>query len=125
MLFLQGGASLQFSMSMNFLPAEPGADYVITGVGERKLKEAKRAPCAINVAANMADAASRVSPAVLVTLDPRASYVHITTNETIEGGVERERSWLAVPLIADASSDILSHPPVDKYGLIYAGRKEH
>ncbi len=56
MLFLQGGASLQFSMiPMNFLPAEGSADYVITGSwGKKALKEAKRAG-AVNVAANMAD----------------------------------------------------------------------
>jgi phosphoserine aminotransferase len=128
-LFLQGGASLQFSMiPMNFLPAEGSADYVITGSwGKKALKEAKRAG-ATNVAANMADGGFTSVPGNdELKLDSRASYVHITTNETIEG-VEwkREPEVGNVPLIADASSDILSHPiPVDKYGLIYAGAQKN
>jgi len=128
-LFLQGGASLQFSMiPMNFLPPEGSADYVITGSwGKKALKEAKRAGIA-NVAANMADGGfTRVPGNDEIKLDPRASYVHITTNETIEG-VEwkREPEVGEVPLVADASSDILSHPiPVDKYGLIYAGAQKN
>lgn len=128
-LFLQGGASLQFSMiPMNFLPAEGSADYVITGSwGKKALKEAKRAG-ATNVAANMADGGfMRVPGNDELKLDARAAYVHITTNETIEG-VEwkREPEVGDVPLIADASSDILSHPiPVEKYGLIYAGAQKN
>lgn len=128
-LFLQGGASLQFSMiPMNFLPADGSADYVITGSwGKKALKEAKRAG-ATNVAANMADGGfTRVPSAEELKLDPKAAYVHITTNETIEG-VEwkREPEVGEVPLVADASSDILSHPiPVDKYGVVYAGAQKN
>src|SRR5215203_5821155 len=86
-LFLQGGASLQFSMiPMNFLPADGSADYVITGSwGKKALKEAKKAG-AVNVAANMADGGfTRVPGNDELKLDSRAAYVHITTNETIEG----------------------------------------
>ncbi|MCA1606108.1 MAG: 3-phosphoserine/phosphohydroxythreonine transaminase, partial [Acidobacteria bacterium] len=128
-LFLQGGASLQFSMvPMNFLPANGIADYIITGSwGKKALKEAKRAG-ATNVAATMADGGlTRVPGDDELKLDPRAAYVHITTNETIEG-VEwkREPEIGGVPLVADASSDILSHPiPVAKYGLIYAGAQKN
>ena len=128
-LFLQGGASLQFSMiPINFLPAEGCADYVITGSwGKKALKEAKRAG-ATNVAANMADGGfTRVPGNDELKLDPRAAYVHITTNETIEGVEWKQEPEVGgVPLIADASSDILSHPiPVDKYALIYAGAQKN
>jgi phosphoserine aminotransferase len=128
-LFLQGGASLQFSMiPMNFLPGDGSADYVITGSwGKKALKEAKRAG-AVTVAVNMADGGfTRIPGNDELTLDPRAAFVHITTNETIEGVEWKQEPEVgAVPLIADASSDILSHPiPVDKYGLIYAGAQKN
>jgi phosphoserine aminotransferase len=128
-LFLQGGASLQFSMiPMNLLPADGSADYVITGSwGKKALKEAKRAG-AVSVAANMADGGfTRIPASDELTLDPRAAYVHITTNETIEGVEWKQEPEVGeVPLVADASSDILSHPiPVDKYGMIYAGAQKN
>ncbi len=128
-LFLQGGASLQFSMlPMNLLPAEGSADYIITGSwGKKALKEAKR--CGkVNVAANMADGGfKRIPDDEEINLDPGASYLHITTNETIEGVQwKREPDAGSVPLIADTSSDILSHPlPVEKYALIYAGAQKN
>ena len=128
-LFLQGGASLQFSMiPMNFLPGDLSADYVITGSwGKKALKEAKRSGT-VTVAANMADGGfTRVPGNDEVKLDPRAAYVHITTNETIEGVEWKHEPEVGdVPLFADASSDILSHPiPVDKYALIYAGAQKN
>lgn len=128
-LFLQGGASLQFSMvPINFLPAGGSADYVITGSwGKKALKEAKRAG-AVKVAANMADGGfTRVPGNDELKLDPKAAYVHLTTNETIEGVEWKQEPEVgAVPLVADASSDILSHAiPVDKYALIYAGAQKN
>ena len=128
-LFLQGGASLQFSMiPINFLPAGGSADYIVTGSwGKKALKEAKRAG-ATNVAANMADGGfTRVPSADELKLDTKAAYVHITTNETIEGVEWKSEPEVGdVPLIADASSDILSHPiPVEKYGAIYAGAQKN
>lgn len=128
-LFLQGGASLQFSMiPMNFLSEGGSADYVITGSwGKKALKEAKRTG-AVNVAANMADGGfTRVPGNDELSLDPNAAYVHITTNETIEGVEWKQEPEVGnVPLVADASSDILSHPlPVDKYALIYAGAQKN
>src|SRR5688572_21493251 len=85
-LFLQGGASLQFSMiPMNFLPKDGSADYVLTGSwGKKALKEAKRVG-SVNIAAMMADVGfTRVVGSDDISLSPRASYVHITTNETNE-----------------------------------------
>lgn len=128
-LFLQGGASLQFSMlAMNFLPKDSSADYVLTGSwGKKAVKEARK--CGnVNIAATMADVGfTRVPAQVELNLDPHAAYVHITTNETIEG-VEwkAEPNTGDVPLVADASSDILSHPiPVEKYAFIYAGAQKN
>ena len=128
-LFLQGGASLQFSMvPINFLPADGSADYIITGSwGKKALKEAKRGG-AVNVAATMADGGfTRVPGTDELKLDPKAAYVHLTTNETIEGVEWKQEPAVGdVPLVADASSDILSHPiPVDKYALIYAGAQKN
>jgi phosphoserine aminotransferase len=128
-LFLQGGASLQFSMiPMNLLPEGGSADYIVTGSwGKKAVKEAKREG-AVNVAANMADSGFRGIPtADEIKLDPNAAYVHFTSNETIEG-VEwkTEPECGNVPLICDASSDILSRPiDVSKYALIYAGAQKN
>ena len=128
-LFLQGGASLQFSMvPINLLPADSSADYIITGSwGKKALKEAKRSG-AVNVAATMADGGfTRIPGDDELNLDPKAAYVHITTNETIEGVQwKHEPQVNATPLVADASSDILSRPmPVQKYGIIYAGAQKN
>jgi phosphoserine aminotransferase len=128
-LFLQGGASLQFSMiPMNFLPADGSADYIVTGSwGKKAVKEAKRAG-AVNIAATMADGGfTRIPGADEISLNPQAAYVHITSNETIEGVQwKHEPGTGSVPLISDASSDILSRAiPVEKYGLIYAGAQKN
>src|SRR5215218_6948498 len=128
-LFLQGGASLQFSMvPMNFLPADGSADYVVTGSwGKKALKEAKKIG-AVNVAATMADGGfTRVPSRDEMSLSPHAAYVHITSNETIEG-VQWQREPVVgdVPLIVDSSSDILSRElDVTKYALIYAGAQKN
>jgi phosphoserine aminotransferase len=128
-LFLQGGASLQFSMApMNFLPADGSADYVLTGSwGKKALKEAKKLG-AVNVAATMADGGfTRVPSRDEMSLSPHAAYVHITSNETIEGVQwKREPNVGDVPLVCDSSSDILSREfEVNKYGLIYAGAQKN
>jgi phosphoserine aminotransferase len=128
-LFLQGGASLQFSMvPMNLLPADGSADYIITGSwGKKAVKEAKKVG-AVNVAATMADGGfTRVPAQDEISLNGQAAYVHITTNETIEGVEWKNEPEVGnVPLIADASSDILSHEiPISKYGLIYAGAQKN
>src|SRR5919112_6800837 len=128
-LFLQGGASLQFSMvPMNFLPADGSADYVLTGSwGKKALKEAKKVG-AVNVAATMADGGfTRVPSRDEMSLSSHAAYVHITSNETIEGVQwKREPDVGDVPLVADTSSDILSRElDIIKYGLIYAGAQKN
>src|SRR5215212_523678 len=128
-LFLQGGASLQFSMvPMNFLPADGSADYVLTGSwGKKALKEAKKVG-AVNVAASMADGGfTRVPSRDEMSLSPHAAYVHITSNETIEGVQwKREPNAGDVPLVVDSSSDILSREiDVNKYALIYAGAQKN
>src|ERR1044072_2079685 len=128
-LFLQGGASLQFSMvPMNFLPPDGSADYVLPGSGGKKAwKEAKRA-ANVNVAATMADGGfTRVPGQDELNLNPGAAYVHITSNETIEGVQwKHDPATGAVPLISDASSDILSRAiRVGKYALICAGAQKN
>src|SRR5262249_285392 len=128
-LFLQGVASLQFSMvPMNFLSLDASADYIVTGSwGQKAVKEAQKFGTA-DMAANMADGGfTRVPNQDELQLNPRAVYVHITSNETIEGvEFKTEPDVGNVPLVADMSSNILSRPiPVEKYGLIYAGAQKN
>src|SRR5256714_14856774 len=87
-LFLQGGASLQFVMvPMNFLSLDASADYIVTGSwGKKAVKEARKFGTA-DLAANMADGGfTRVPNHDELQLNPSAAYVHMTSNETIEGG---------------------------------------
>ncbi len=128
-LFLQGGATSQFSMvPMNLLRGKGSADYINTGIWSGKaMKEAKRY-ASINLAASSeADSFLRVPGQDELKLDSNAAYVHYTTNETI-GGLEFDYvpQTGAVPLVADMSSDILSRPiDVSRYGLIYAGAQKN
>ena len=128
-LFLQGGASLQFSMvPMNLLPAGGSADYVVTGVWSQKaVKEAKRVGGVKIAATTEAENFTRVPKQSELTLDPNAAYVHYTTNNTIFG---TEFHYVPdpgnVPLVADASSDIFSAPlDIPRFGLIYAGAQKN
>lgn len=128
-LFLQGGASLQFSMApMNFLPAERSADYIVTGSwGKKAVKEAKREG-KVSVAATTEEGGFRRVPTQdELKLDEDAAYCHFTTNETIQGvQFQQTPDPGQVPLVADMSSDILSRPiPSDKYALIYAGAQKN
>ena len=128
-LFLQGGASTQFSMiPMNLLRGKSSADYLNTGEWSKKsIKEAKKY-CSVNVVASSEDKNFSYAPAQSAwKLNPDAAYMHYTSNETI-GGVEM--FWTPetgnVPLIADMSSHILSRPvEVEKFGLIYAGAQKN
>jgi phosphoserine aminotransferase len=128
-LFLQGGASLQFSMApMNLLRAGTVADYVDTGTWAVKaIEEAKRVGTVNVTGSTKAEKYRRIPAQAELRLSPAASYVHITTNNTIEG-----TEWTALPevgdapLVADASSDILSGPiDVARFGLIYAGAQKN
>ncbi len=128
-LFLQGGASLQFAMvPMNFLSLDSSADYIVTGSwGKKAVKEAQIFGT-VDMAANMADGGfTRVPTQEELHLNTAAAYVHITSNETIEGVQWKSEPEVGeVPLISDSSSDILSRPiPVEKYGLIYAGAQKN
>ena len=128
-LFLQGGASLQFSMvPMNVLPPGGSADYIVTGVWSQKaVKEAKRLGT-VNIAGSTeAENFTRIPRQGELTLDPNAAYVHITPNNTIFG---TEWQYVpdvgSVPLVADTSSNMFSRPiDVSKYALIYAGAQKN
>ena len=128
-LFLQGGAAAQFAMiPMNLLRGKGGADYVSTGQWSKKAVGEAKKYCEVNVAASSEDANFTCVPKQAAwKLDRQAAYVHITTNETI-GGVEFH--WTPdtkdVPLVADASSHILSRSmDVNRYGLIYGGAQKN
>ena len=128
-LFLQGGASLQFSMvPMNILPAGGKADYIITGSWSKKaMKEAQKVG-QINIAATTEpEKFTRIPRQDELKLDREAAYVHFTTNNTIFGTEwKTEPETGNVPLVADASSDIFSRPiDVTRYGLIYAGAQKN
>jgi phosphoserine aminotransferase len=128
-LFLQGGASLQFSMvPMNILPAGGKADYIVTGSWSKKaVKEAQRVG-QVNIAATTeAQNFTRVPRQEELKLDPEAGYVHMTTNETIHGVEWKYDPEVGdAPLVADASSDIFGHPiDAQKYALIYAGAQKN
>ncbi len=128
-LFLQGGATLQFSMvPLNLMPPKNKADYIVTGAwAEKAAKEAKRVG-AVNIAATTkSDNYSRIPKQSEMKLDPDASYVHFTSNNTIFGTQFRvEPETGSVPLVCDASSDFL-HKKIDinKYSLIYAGAQKN
>jgi phosphoserine aminotransferase len=128
-LMLQGGASLQFSMvPMNLLTPGSTADYIDTGTwADKAAKEAKRVGPVNVTGSTKADNYNRIPEAGEISLTPDAAYVHITTNNTIEG-----TEWAslpdvgAAPLVADASSDILSRPiDVERFGVIYAGAQKN
>lgn len=126
-MFLQGGATLQFAMiPMNLRPAGRRADYVNTGEWATKaFKEAKKLGDARVVASAEATNFDRIPDEVSVASD--AAYLHITSNETIQGVQWRAFPETgAVPLIADMSSDIMSRPlDVSRFGLIYAGAQKN
>jgi phosphoserine aminotransferase len=128
-LFLQGGASLQFSMvPMNFLPAGRTADYIVTGSWSKKaVKEAKRAGTVQIACTTEPENFTRIPARSEIKIDPDPVYLHFTSNETIHG-VEwhREPEAGSVPLVCDASSDIFSRPiDVSRYALIYAGAQKN
>ncbi|MBX7218499.1 MAG: 3-phosphoserine/phosphohydroxythreonine transaminase [Blastocatellia bacterium] len=130
-LFLQGGASLQFSMiPMNFLPAGGSADYILTGVwAEKAYKEAKRCGTINAAASTKEENFTRIPKQEELKLDPNAAYVHMTSNNTIYGTQwhnPTEPEVGNVPLVCDSSSDILSRPvDISKYAVIYAGAQKN
>lgn len=128
-LFLQGGARLQFAMvPMNLLRGKQTADYFNTGEWSKlAIKEARRYADVSIVASAEASHFTSIPAQSTWQLNPNAAYVHFTSNETVNG-VEffQEPAVGQVPLVADMSSDILSRPiDVSKYGLIYAGAQKN
>jgi phosphoserine aminotransferase len=128
-LFLQGGATTQFSaIPLNLMGLTGEADYIHTGVwSEKAIKEAQRYG-QVNVIADMLPNAYTDCPAQsALKFTPNASYVHYTPNETI-GGVEFDYipDTQGIPLVADFSSTLLSRPiDVSKFGVIYAGAQKN
>ena len=128
-LFLQGGASMQFSMvPMNLLTPGATADYIDSGSwAEKAVKEAKKVGT-VNVAATTkGENYSRVPVQSELTLTPGAAYVHMTSNNTIEGTEYKELPRVGgVPLVNDTSSDMFSRPiDVAKHAIIYAGAQKN
>ena len=128
-LFLQGGASTQFSMvPMNLLTPGATADYIDSGSwADKAIKEARKVGT-VNVAATTKDENySRVPLQSELRLTPGAAYVHMTSNNTIEG-----TEFVALPdvgdapLVNDTSSDMFSRPiDVAKHAIIYAGAQKN
>ena len=129
-LFLQGGASLQFSaIPLNLLGKNSKADYIHTGIwSEKALKEAKRYGDINVVEAGVTDADGKLAITDQSTwnLSADAAYVHYAENETIGGIQFADIPETDKPLVADLSSSILSAPiDVSKFGLIYAGAQKN
>ena len=128
-LFLQGGATQQFSMvPMNLCPPRRSADYILTGTWAKKaFVEAGRLGTARVAGTTETDAFSHIPEASELDLASDAAYVHVTSNNTICG-----TQWATmpetgdVPLVSDASSDIFSRPiDVGRHALIYAGAQKN
>src|SRR3989449_3368080 len=131
-LFLQGGASLQFSMvPMNLLGTGQTADYIDSGSwAEKAYKEAKKVGNANVAATTKGDNYSRVPAQSELKLTPGAAYVHMTSNNTIEGTEFKQLPDVGpgdnVPLVSDTSSDMFSRPiDVSRHALVYAGAQKN
>jgi len=124
-LFLQGGAQLQFAMiPMNLLAGSgKAADYILTGTWGKKAAKEARTQGEVRIAWD-GDSTNltRVPRQDELKLNPEAAYVYLCSNETIQGvQFPSEPQSGDVPLVCDASSDILSRPvPIEKYGILYA-----
>ncbi|UCD79335.1 MAG: 3-phosphoserine/phosphohydroxythreonine transaminase [Desulfobacterales bacterium] len=127
-LFLQGGASMQFAMiPMNFLTSDNTADYVDTGTWSSKaIKEAEILGRSVNVVASSADQNYCYIPQN-IAFNEGAVFVHITSNNTIKGTQWADfPATKNVPIICDMSSDFMSRPlDAPKFGLIYAGAQKN
>ena len=128
-LFLQGGASLQFTMvPMNLLPVGATADYLVTGAWASKAADEAKKIGAVHIAATTkAEQFVRIPRSDEIALTAGAAYVHMTSNNTIFG-----TEWKSLPdvgdapLVSDSSSDMFSRPiDVARHGLIYAGAQKN
>lgn len=127
-LFLQGGASLQFAqVPMNLLGDKRSADYLHTGLWSGKAIEAAQRYCDVRIAASAkADGFDRVPAVAGWNLNPDAAYLHYTENETVHGVQFADVPDSTVPLVCDACSSLLSKPiDVARHGLIYAAAQKN
>jgi phosphoserine aminotransferase len=128
-LFMQGGATLQFSMvPMNCLKPGTTGNYVATGAwADKAMKEAKKVGAIHTAASGQASNFTKIPAPNEISLTPDAAYLHITTNETIAGSqFQQFPDTGSVPLIADMSSDMLSRPfDASQFALIYAGAQKN
>ena len=129
-LFLQGGASTQFAMvPLNLLADGDSADYVGTGIwSEKAISEVGKVGREFRLAGSSKDRAySYIPPQAELDFHPDAAYVHITSNNTISGTQYQELPDSAeVPLVADASSDLLSRPlDWGRLGILYGGAQKN
>ncbi|WP_394847993.1 3-phosphoserine/phosphohydroxythreonine transaminase [Pendulispora brunnea] len=134
-LFIQGGASQQFAqIPLNFLPDGGSADYVVHGAwGEKAVSEAQAATKwsggKVRVAATTAQGKqyTRVPTPSEIQLDPKAAYLHLTSNETIHGVQFHEFPDAGkVPLVCDMSSDFLwRKTDLSRFSFIYAGAQKN
>ena len=128
-LFLQGGATLQFSMvPMNLLRPDGTADHIVTGAwGTKAAKEATRFGRVNVIYDGVSDGFRSVPPQDELRFDPDAAYVHYTSNETIDGvEFKYDLDGHGIPVVCDASSNILSKPiDIEKYALIFAGAQKN
>ena len=128
-LFLQGGASLQFSMvPMNLLPPGGTADYILTGSWSQKaLKEATKMGVVHVAATTEAERFCRIPRQAELRLTPGAAYAHVTSNNTIVGTQWSDLPDVGeTPLVVDASSDLFSRPmDISRYGVIYGGAQKN
>lgn len=126
--FIQGGASLQFAMApMNLMLPGGFAEYADTGSWSSKaMKEAKLFGEVRTVASSKDRKYDHIPELAGWTMDPAASYLHITSNNTIFGTQYHAFPESPTPLVADMSSDIMSKPiDAGKFGLIYAGAQKN
>lgn len=127
-IFMQGGASLQFAMvPMNLRPAGASADYIVTGAWSKKAVQEAQKLGAVHISADTKAGNYNVVPEKL-DLDPKAAYLYYCANETIHG-VEFFKEPVppaGVPLVCDTSSDFMSRPvDVAKYAYLYAGAQKN
>lgn len=128
-LFLQGGAALQFSMvPMNFLSGRGSADYIVTGAWGKKAAVEARKIGGVNVVhSSETDGFTSVPEQSELSFSPLARYIHYVSNETIDGvEFKYDLDGCGTPVVCDASSNILSKPiDIEKYALIYAGAQKN
>lgn len=127
-LFLGGGATLQFGMvPMNLMGAGGTSDYTVSGSWAKKAVADARTLGTVNTVFDGSESAYTTLPDPdSLRSGPESAYFHVTSNETIEGVQWKRFPDVTAPLVADMSSDIMSRPvPVQKFGLIYAGAQKN